>query len=427
MLDLKWIRDHPDRYDAGRARRGLGPLAAEILARDAAHRAVLTDLQQAQSRRNHASKEIGAAMAAGRREEADRLKAEVAQLKARLEDGEMRARAEAAGLDALLAEQPNPVADDVPDGADAGANTELRRWGEPARFAFQPKEHWELGEALGLMDFAAAARMSGARFTVLKGALARLERALGQFMLDLATREFGYLETSPPVLVRDSALYGTGQLPKFAADLFRTTSEHWLVPTAEVPLTNLAAEQILDEASLPLRFTALTGCFRAEAGAAGKDTRGMLRQHQFYKVELVSIAHPDASEAEHARMTGAAEEVLRRLELPYRVMLLSAGDTGFAARKTHDLEVWLPGQGVYREISSCSNCGDFQARRMRARFRSGGDRGTRFVHTLNGSGVAVGRALIAVMENHQRADGTIGIPRALRPYLDGREAIGRDG
>jgi seryl-tRNA synthetase len=427
MLDLKWIRDHPDQYDAGRARRGLGPLSAEFLARDAEHRAVLTELQQAQGRRNQASKEIGAAMGAGRRDEADRLKSEVALLKGKLEDGETRARGLAAGLESLLAEQPNVLADDVPDGRDAAENKELRRWGTPPDFAFKPKEHWELGEALGLMDFAAAARMSGARFTVLKGALARLERALGQFMLDLHTREFGYLETSPPVLVRDTALYGTGQLPKFAEDLFRTTSEHWLVPTAEVPLTNLVAEQILDDATLPLRFTALTGCFRAEAGAAGKDTRGMLRQHQFYKVELVSIAHPDASEAEHQRMTAAAEEVLKRLELPYRVMLLCAGDTGFAARKTHDLEVWLPGQGVYREISSCSNCGDFQARRMRARARGGADKATRFVHTLNGSGVAVGRALIAVLENHQRADGSIAIPAALRPYLDGRDRIGRDG
>ncbi|MSO70832.1 MAG: serine--tRNA ligase [Alphaproteobacteria bacterium] len=427
MLDLKWIRDNPSQYDAGRARRGLDPLSAELLARDAAHRAVLTELQQAQGRRNQASKEIGAALAAGKRDEAERLKGEVAQLKGKLEDGESRARSEAAGLDAMLAEQPNLLSDDVPDGPDASVNKELRRWGEPAKMAFKPKEHWELGEALGLMDFAAAARMSGARFTVLKGGLARLERALGQFMLDLHTREFGYLETSPPVLVRDTALFGTGQLPKFAEDLFRTTSDHWLVPTAEVPLTNMVAEQILDESSLPLRFTALTGCFRAEAGAAGKDTRGMLRQHQFYKVELVSIAHPDASEAEHQRMTSAAEEVLKRLELPYRVVLLCAGDTGFSARKTHDLEVWLPGQGVYREISSCSNCGDFQARRMRARMRSGAAKGTRFVHTLNGSGVAVGRALIALMENHQRADGTIAIPPALRPYIDGRETIGRDG
>ena len=296
--------------------------------------------------------------------------------------------------------------------------------GEKPRMDFKPKEHWELGEALGLMDFERAAKISGARFTVLRGQMARLERALGQFMLDLHTREFGYTEMSPPLMVRDATVFGTAQLPKFGEDLFRTTTDYWLIPTAEVPLTNLAAQEIIDEPSLPYRYTALTACFRAEAGAAGKDTRGMLRQHQFYKVELVSIAHPDKSDDEHQRMTACAEEVLKRLELPYRTMLLCTGDMGFASRKTYDIEVWLPGQNAYREISSCSNCGDFQARRMNARWRKAGERGTQFVHTLNGSGIAVGRALIAVVENYQRADGKIDVPVALRPYMGGLEVIG---
>jgi seryl-tRNA synthetase len=318
---------------------------------------------------------------------------------------------------------PNLPADDVPDGADETANVELRRWGTPGAFAAKPREHYELGEALGLMDFARAAKLSGARFTVLTGALARLERALGQFMLDTHTRHFGYTEVSPPLLVNERTLYGTNQLPKFREDLF-WTGERALIPTAEVPLTNLVQDEIVDEAKLPLRFTALTACFRSEAGAAGRDTRGMLRQHQFYKCELVSIAHPDRSGEEHERMTACAEEILKRLGLPYRVIVLCAGDMGFGARKTYDIEVWLPGQNTYREISSCSNCGDFQARRMNARMRPGEGKGTRFVHTLNGSGIAVGRALIAVMENGQRQDGAIQVPAPLVPYMGGTEVIG---
>ncbi|MDX1485351.1 MAG: serine--tRNA ligase, partial [Alphaproteobacteria bacterium] len=349
-------------------------------------------------------------------------------------DKDAQAQAEGAAdeaqvqLDEALAGIPNLPADDVPVGPDESANEEIRKFGTPPEFDFDAKEHFELGETLGLMDFAQAAKISGARFVVLKGALARLERALGAFMLDLQTQEAGYTEVVPPYLVRDAALFGTGQLPKFADDLFATTTDHWLVPTAEVPLTNLVREQILAEDDLPLRFTALTPCFRSEAGAAGKDTHGMIRQHQFDKVELVSITHPDHSEAEHERMTAAAEEVLKRLELPYRVVTLATGDMGFSARKTYDIEVWLPGQGQYREISSCSNCGDFQARRMGARFRpKGEDKGTRYVHTLNGSGLAVGRTLIAVMENGQRGDGGIAIPKALRPYMGGTEEIGPVG
>jgi seryl-tRNA synthetase len=326
-------------------------------------------------------------------------------------------------VDAALAPLPNIPAGDVPDGRDAADNRLVREIGAKPQFAFKPKDHVALGEALGRMDFARAAKISGARFVVLSGGLARLGRALGQFMLDLHTREFGYTEVAPPLLVRDAAAFGTGQLPKFADDLFRTTAGLWLIPTAEVSLTNLVREEILDEEKLPLRYTALTPCFRSEAGAAGKDTRGMIRQHQFDKVELVSIAHPDASNDEHERMTGCAEAVLKRLGLAYRVMLLCSGDMGAAARKTYDIEVWLPSEGVYREISSCSNCGDYQARRMDARFKPKGGKGTRFVHTLNGSALAVGRTLIAVMENYQRADGSIAVPEALKPYMAGTEVI----
>lgn len=336
----------------------------------------------------------------------------------------------ASKLDEILSCLPNIPADDVPDGADETGNVEQRRWGKPAVFEFPVKQHFELGEALGLMDFGRAAKLSGARFTVLTGVLARLERALGQFMLDVHTREFGYTEVSPPLLVRDQTAYGTGNLPKFAEDLFATkrgeqdSDRLWLIPTAEVPLTNLVADEIVEEATLPRHYTAWTPCFRSEAGSAGRDTRGMLRQHQFYKVELVSITHPDKSNEEHERMTDCAEEILRRLGLPYRVMLLCAGDMGFASRKTYDIEVWLPGQGAYREISSCSNCGDFQARRMNARFKPPGGKGTRFVHTLNGSGIAVGRALIAVMENYQMGNGQVRVPDALKPYMGGIEVIG---
>ena len=425
MFDLAWIREHPDAFDRGLARRGLAPQTNAVLDLDRKHRAAQTALQERQERRNAVSKQIGV----GKRQGADtgQLEDEVAAIKADMHRLETDARAHSIALHERLAELPNLPADDVPDGLDAAANKELRVEGKKPDFSFEPKEHFELGEGLGQMDFQAAARLSGARFVVLKGTLARVERALAGFMLDLHTKEFGYQEVAPPCLVRAEALFGTGQLPKFGDDLFRTANDYWLIPTGEVPLTNLVAEEILGEDRLPLRFVTLTSCFRSEAGAAGKDTHGMIRQHQFNKVELVSVSHPDRSDEEHGRMTRAAEEVLKRLELPYRVVLLSAGDMGFAARKTYDLEVWLPGQGRYREISSCSNCGDFQARRMKARFRPKGGKHTRFLHTLNGSGLAVGRTLIAVLENGQRADGTIHIPRVLRPYLDGMEAIAADG
>ncbi|MGB8840894.1 MAG: serine--tRNA ligase [Aliidongia sp.] len=421
MHDLKIIRDDGDLFDRGLARRGLPPIAHAILALDTARRAAQTALQELQSRRNDVSREIGRARAKG--ESAEPLMAEMAAAKDRMTVLEAEDRRLADELDRKLSALPNIPAAEVPDGLDEQANVEIRRWGTPPDFAFPPKQHFELGEQLGLMDFERAAKIAGARFTVLKGALARLERALGAFMLDIHTQEFGYTEISPPLLVNDQSMYGTGQLPKFAEEQFRTTDGRWLIPTAEVSLTNLASDEILDEAALPRRLTAFTTCFRAEAGAAGRDTRGMIRQHQFAKVEMVSIAHPDQSDAEHERMTGAAETILQRLGLAYRVMLLSAGDMGFTARKTFDLEVWLPGQGAYREISSCSNCGDFQARRMKARFRPKDSKNTRFVHTLNGSGLAVGRTLVAVLENYQQAGGAIAVPPALRPYLGGLEMI----
>ena len=424
MYDIRWIRDNPEPFDEGLRRRGLPPRAAELIALDAARRAAQTRLQDIQTRRNEASKLIGAAKQKG--EDAAALIAEVARLKDDLRSEGEAEGAAAAAVSTALVELPNLPANDVPVGEDEGANVEIRKVGEAPAFDFEAREHFDIGEALGMMDFERAAKLSGSRFVVLNGALARLERALAGFMLDTHTAEFGHLEVSPPMLVRDTALLGTGQLPKFGDDLFRTTADHWLIPTAEVPLTNLVADEIQEEAALPLRFVAHTGCFRAEAGAAGKDTRGMLRQHQFYKVELVSIARPDQSDAELDRMTGCAEEVLKRLGLHYRVVVLSSGDMGFSARKTHDIEVWLPGQDTYREISSCSNCGDFQARRMNARFRPKEGKGTRFVHTLNGSGVAVGRALIAVLENYQRADGSVLVPEVLRPYMGGLEAIVAD-
>jgi seryl-tRNA synthetase len=424
MHDLKAIRDDPDGFDRALARRGLPAIAAEILKMDRARREALTRAQEIQARRNKLAKEIGEAKRKGG--DAAALMAEAERGKTEQAASDSRAAALGEELEQRLAGIPNLPAPEVPDGPDESANRELRRIGEPRRFAFPPKAHDEIGTALGLMDFDRAAKMSGARFVVLKGALARLERALAQFMLDLHARAFGYEEVAPPLLVRDEAVFGTGQLPKFTADLFHTEEGFWLIPTAEVSLTNLVRDEILDEGALPLRYTAWTPCFRSEAGAAGKDTRGMIRQHQFSKVELVSIAHPDASEEEHERMTSCAEEVLKRLGLPYRVMLLSTGDMGFSARKTYDIEVWLPGQGAYREISSCSNCGDFQARRMKARFRAAGEKGTRFVHTLNGSGLAVGRTLIAVLENYQNADGTVTVPEALRPYMGGVEAIAGD-
>jgi len=424
MFDLKWIRDNPEAYDRGLGRRGLPPASPAILALDRKWREAQTGAEQLQAERNRLSKEIGAAKAQGR--DAGEIMRKVADSKeqqARLESDAAQRRSE---IDATLAALPNLPADDVPDGVDETGNKLLRQHGTPPRFDFPVRDHVAIGEGLRLMDFARAGKLSGARFVVLYGQLAGLERALAQFMLDLHTREFGYREVSPPLLVRDEAMFGTTQLPKFAEDQFRTTTGLWLIPTAEVTLTNLVADEIVDEAELPLRVTAWTECFRAEAGAAGKDTRGMIRQHQFSKVELVSIAHPDQSEEEHERMTRCAEEVLKRLGLAYRVMLLCAGDMGFAARKTYDLEVWLPGQNTYREISSCSNCGEFQARRMKARFRPKEGKGVRFVHTLNGSGLAVGRTLVAVLENYQRADGTVAVPDALKPYMGGLEVIGGD-
>lgn len=426
MFDLKWIREDPEAFDHGMSRRGLAPQSPRVLELDRQRRDLHTQLQEMQNQRNAASKEIGRKMKAGEQDAADALKQEVAELKRKMADVEEREGELERELDDILARLPNIPADDVPDGEDENANAELRRWGEPET-PEGAREHYELGEALGQMDFEQAAKLSGARFVVMKGEIARLHRALGQFMIDLHTRENGYLEVNTPVLLRDQALFGTGQLPKFGDDLFRTTNDFWLSPTSEVPLTNLVAGDILDEADLPRRYTALTLCFRAEAGAAGKDTRGMLRQHQFEKCELVSIAHPEHSWDELERMTGCAEQVLQKLELPYRVVALCTGDLGAAARKTYDIEVWLPGQGLYREISSCSNTGDYQARRMKARFRPKEAKGTRFVHTLNGSGIAVGRALIAVMENHQQPDGTIRVPAALRPYLGGQERVSGNG
>ncbi|SNS77022.1 seryl-tRNA synthetase [Sphingomonas laterariae] len=423
MHDIRAIRENPAAFDTGLARRGLEPHSAAILALDEKRRALTTELQTMQTRRNEASKAIGQAKAQKDEATATALMAEVAQIKERMPAVEVEEQEAGVALDAILAALPNIPADDVPDGVDEEQNQEVATWGTPNSFAFEPREHADIGPALGL-DFESAAAISGARFAVLKGGIARLNRALGQFMLDVQTLEHGHTEIAPPLLVRDEAAFGTTQLPKFREDLFQTTDGRWLIPTAEVSLTNLVREQILDEAQLPLRFTALTPCFRSEAGAAGRDTRGMIRQHQFDKVELVTIATPEQSEAEHERMVDAAEAILERLGLPYRRVLLCTGDMGFAARKTYDLEVWLPGQGKYREISSVSNCGDFQARRMNARFRAAGEtKGTRLVHTLNGSGLAVGRTLVAVLENYQEADGSVRIPEALRPYMGGIEKL----
>ncbi len=499
MFDVKWIRENPDAFDDGLAKRGLEPASAPIIELDKARREAQSKAQAIQEERNKLSKQIGIAKSKG--EDAEALLKEVSASKKSQEAAENIERERSGELKDCLMGIPNIPDAGVPVGPDEAANETIRKWGEKPELGFEPKQHYELGEALGLMDFERAAKLSGSRFVVLYGALSRLERALGAFMLDLQTGELGYRETSLPVLVRDTALLGTGQLPKFMPDLFATSfvdmdrvdqwvDETWLlegkilvkqalkemreerakgtiktkkqedefisnfkieayrrfgekikegfdeetfrekrflIPTAEVPLTNLVAGEFLDKADLPRRFTALTQCFRSEAGAAGKDTSGMLRQHQFAKVELVSIAHPDQSEQEHERMTACAEEVLKRLDLPFRTVVLSSGDMGFAARKTYDIEVWLPGQGAYREISSCSNCGDFQARRMNARFRTKGEKGTNFVHTLNGSALAVGRTLIAVMENYQREDGSIEVPEVLRPYMGGMKVIGADG
>jgi seryl-tRNA synthetase len=476
VLDLKLIRDNPEGFDAALKKRGLGPLSDAILKLDAERRQTVTTLQEAQSRRNQISKDVGKAKAAKREDEAQKLMAEIGALKDAIQTGEARDKEISGKLDELLAGIPNLPAEEVPVG-DESENKEIRRWRDKPNFAFEPKQHFELGEALGLMDFETAAKLSGSRFVVLKGALARLERALANFMLDLhtatANEQFGgYTEINPPMLVRDNVMFGTAQLPKFSSDQFQTRTEddrkenatkefeqiwglaldwvdkhgianarqvkiaedvefryletesrYWLIPTAEVPLTNIAREQILNSGELPLRFTAYTPCFRAEAGAAGKDTRGMIRLHQFSKVELVSITTPEQSEAEHERMTVCAEEVLKRLGLAYRTMVLASGDMGFAARKTYDIEVWLPGQNAFREISSCSNCGDFQGRRMNARYRPEGAKDVRFVHTLNGSALAVGRTLVAILENYQQQDGSIRIPDVLVPYMGGLEVI----
>jgi seryl-tRNA synthetase len=421
MHDIKAVRADPAAFDAALARRGVAAQADALVALDEARREAIVWSEEQQAKRNALSREIGAAMKRGDAAEAEQLKASVAaSIEAAVEkQPELRQRE----LDAALATLPNLLDADVPDGADETANVVLDTQGTPRLPNFKPRQHFELGEALGLMDFATAAKLSGARFTVLRGALARLERVLGQWMLDLHTQEHGYAETAVPLLVNGATLYGTGQLPKFEEDLFRTSDGRYLVPTAEVPLTNLVREEILDEAALPLRFTALTPCFRSEAGSAGRDTRGMLRQHQFQKVELVSITRPEDSAAEHERMTQAAERVLTELGLTWRRVFLCAGDTGFGSARTYDLEVWLPGQQAWREISSCSNCRDFQARRMGARFKRAGQKGTEFVHTLNGSGVAVGRALIAVMETYQEADGGIAVPEVLRGRF-GAERIG---
>jgi seryl-tRNA synthetase len=421
MHDLRWIRDHPAEFDHGLSRRGLPPRAEEILVLDRAWRELETEAQASYAARNRLSREIGAARKHG--EPIGELLSQIDRRK----DLEAATAAQAAKLrreiDEILAGLPNLPGEEVPDGPDETANRVLRHHGEPPHFDFAPLSHEALGERLGMMDFARAGKLSGSRFVVLRSALARLERALGQFMLDLHTTEFGYTEVSPPLLVRDEAAFGVGQLPKFAAEMFRTTDGYWLIPTAEVPLTNLVAGEILDESALPLRYAAWTPCFRSEAGAAGKDTRGIIRQHQFEKVELVSVVRPADSAAEHERMTACAEEVLKRLGLAYRVVLLSTGDMGFASQKTYDIEVWLPGQGTYREISSCSNCGAFQALRMKARYRPAEGKGALPVHTLNGSGLAIGRTLIAILENFQRHNGTVALPSVLQPYMGGLEVI----
>jgi seryl-tRNA synthetase len=466
MHDIRFIREHPDAFDRGLVRRGLAPESKRLIVLDEARRKIIFELETAQARRNAASKEIGEAKKTKNEKKAAELMAEVAALKETIPAMEAAEKAASQALDNALAQIPNLPLDDVPDGKDTNDNVEHHRFGAKRSYAFTPKQHFDLGEALGQMDFETAAKLSGARFVVLRKGLARMERALGQFMLDVHITEHGYTEVAPPLLVRDEVMFGTAQLPKFADDQFavvRLADERqqleqleaeykasnvrpgsgelkdrlmplefpirkdrlWLIPTAEVPLTNLVRESIVDEAQLPMRFTACTPCFRAEAGAAGKDTRGMIRQHQFTKVELVSITTPEQSRDEHERMLSCAEEVLRRLDLHYRVVTLSTGDMGFAAQKTYDIEVWLPGQNMYREISSCSVCGEFQARRMNARYRAKQDRNVRHVHTLNGSGVAVGRALIAVMETYQDADGSIAVPDVLQSYMGGMKKIAK--
>lgn len=427
MHDIRFIRDNPQGFDQGLQRRGLKGLSTEILELDQVWRSATGKLQELQSLRNDSSKKIGQAKAQKNEAEAQRLMSDVARLKDEIPAMELRLRETEEVLNELLSTIPNLPAADTPVGADETSNREMRRHGTPRAFNFAALQHFDLGEALKLMDFEGASKMSGARFVLLKGQLARLERALANFMLDLHTEQFGYQEVVPPFLVRDQAMFGTAQLPKFREEQFGTTNGYWLIPTSEVPLTNQVRETILDESMLPLRFTAWTPCFRSEAGAAGRDTRGMIRMHQFSKVELVSICTPEQSDAEHERMTSCAEEVLKRLGLAYRTMMLSTGDMGFAARRTYDIEVWLPGQNAFREISSCSSCGDFQARRMNSRYRPADGKANRFVHTLNGSGLAVGRTLIAVLENYQQADGSIEIPDALRMYMGGQDVIKAHG
>ena len=425
MHDIKWIRDNPQAFDAALARRNLKPLSSELIALDTARREHIQKLQDAQARRNALSKEVGEAMKAGDKARAETLKAEVTALKDFLASGEETERQLSQNVLDALAVIPNLPRVEVPDGKDEHDNVEMHVWGEKPKFNFEPRQHFDIGEWLGLMDFETAAKLSGARFVVLKGQLARLERALAQFMLDLHTNEHGYTEIYAPYMLRDEAMFGVGQLPKFKEDLFQTSSGHWLIPTAEAPLTNLVREQVLDEKQLPMRMTAYTPCFRAEAGAAGRDTRGMIRQHQFSKVELVSIVAPEQAEAEHSRMLGCAEEVLKRLKLAFRTITLCTGDMGFGSAKTYDIEVWLPGQNAYREISSCSQFTDFQARRMDARFKSVDSKAPRFVNTLNGSGLAVGRTIVAILENYQNDDGSVTIPEVLRPYMGGLDRITR--
>ena len=422
MHDIAFIRTNPEAFDAAMKKRGADPVADRIIALDAKKREAQTRVQEAQNRRNEASKAIGLAMGQGDKDRAEALKAEVSEIKASMPQWEEAEHAAGTELEDLLARLPNIPAEDVPEGADETDNVEVATWGDKRNFDFEPMEHADLGPALG-MDFETGAKLSGARFTFLRGDMARLHRALAQFMLDTHTRENGYTECNPPVLVNDAAMYGTDKLPKFAEDSFRTTDDRWLVPTSEVSLTASVADQILGDLAEPIRLTAHTLCFRSEAGAAGRDTRGFIRQHQFEKVELVSICRPDDSAAEHERMVRCAEHILEALHLPYRRVFLCTGDMGFGARKTFDLEVWLPGQGAYREISSCSNTGDFQARRMNARYRPEGEKKTRYVHTLNGSGLAVGRTLVAVMENYQNEDGSVTVPQCLAPYMGGIEKL----